>query len=324
MSTTRPCIYIHRVEWCPSDYYMTPANIELLNAFAEVRDHGADPEPAGHGQLVAYMRGADGMLLLNGAHADEVTREALVEAGTLKVIAAAHWWPQIGDMARQIEGSGVEIIDASDACNQAVAEWALGALICGIRRVDVFNRELKAGRWPSWRGTTGILNGKTVGLVAVGRVGRWLLRYLQPFDVRILVYDPGISDDEAQALGAEKVALDELMSTCDAVSLHAPVLDATKDMIGKKELGLLHDGALLVNSARSHLVENEALKHELESGRISAWLDVFEHEPIQESETYLFDLDNVVLTPHIAGTTDDMFERCGRFAIEALHKRLTG
>ena len=63
MSTTRPCIYIHRVEWCPADYYMTPANIELLNAFAEVRDHGADPEPAGHEQLVAYMRGADGMLL---------------------------------------------------------------------------------------------------------------------------------------------------------------------------------------------------------------------------------------------------------------------
>jgi phosphoglycerate dehydrogenase-like enzyme len=302
---------------------MTRANIDLLNSFAEVRDHGSDPQAASHEQLVEYLTGADGVLLLNGAHAMEITYNAVTAAGTLKVIAAAHWWPGIGDMARQIEGSGVEVIDASDACNQAVAEWSLGALICGIRRVDYFNRELKAGRWPSWRGTTGILNGKTVGLVALGRVGRWLLKYLAPFDVRILVYDPGVSEEEAARLGVEKVSLEELMSSSDAVSLHAPVLESTRDMIGRKELALLRDGCLLVNSARSHLIQNEALRKELQSGRIHAWLDVFENEPIGELEQYLFELDNVVITPHIAGTTDDMFERCGRFAIEALRARLT-
>jgi phosphoglycerate dehydrogenase-like enzyme len=301
---------------------MTEANYALLNSFAEVRDHGADPEAATHEKLVEYMKGADGMLLLNGAHADEITLKAITEAGTIQTIAAAHWWPQIGDMAKAIEGSGVEVIDSSEPCNQAVAEWALGALISGVRRVDYFNRALKAGNWPEWRGATGILNGRTVGLVAIGRVGRWLLKYLAPFDVRVLVYDPYISDAEAASLGVEKVELAELMSSCDAISLHAPVLDSTRDMIGEKELALLKDGALLVNSARSHLLENEALKKELESGRISAWLDVFEDEPIGEQEEYLFKLDNVVLTPHIAGTTDDMFERCGRSAIEALRERI--
>lgn len=318
----KPIIYIHRVEWCPAEYYLTQANYDLLNSFAELRDHGSDPEAASHEQLVGYMKGANGMLLLNGAHADEITLDAITEACSLRTIAVSHWWPQIGDMAKAIAGSGVEIIDASDACNQAVAEWALGALICGIRRVDYFNREIHSGNWPAWRGATGILNGKTVGLVAIGRVGRWLLKYLAPFDVKVKVYDPYITDAEAEKLGVEKVGLDELMSTCDAISLHAPVLDSTKNMIGKKELALMKEGALLVNSARSHLLENEALKQELQSGRIYAWLDVFENEPIQECEEYLYELDNVVLTPHIAGTTDDMFERCGRFGIEALREKL--
>ena len=321
--SNKPTVYIHRVEWCPAEYYMSQANYDLLESFAEVRDHGSDPEAATHEQLVEYMKGAEGILLFNGAHADEITMEAITEAATIKTIAAAPWWPQIGAMAKAIEGSGVEVIDASDPCNQAVAEWALGALICGIRRTDYFNREIHAGNWPEWRGSTGLLNGKTIGLVAIGRVGRWLLKYLAPFDVTVKVYDPYISDEEAKSLGVEKVELDVLMSSCDAISLHAPVLDSTKDMITRKELALLKDGALLVNSARSHLVENEALKNELESGRINAWIDVFENEPIEETEEYLFKLDNVVLTPHIAGTTDDMFERCGKAAIEVLKEKLS-
>jgi len=319
----KPCVYIHRVEWCPASYYMTQANVDLLSSFADVRDHGDDARAASTGDLVSHLGGAHGILMLNGSHADEITHDAVTEAGTVKAIAVSHWWPLCEVMKKNVAGTGVEVVDASDPCNQAVAEWALGALICGIRRVDHFNRGIKAGEWPAWRGTTGILNGKTVGLVALGRVGRWLLRYLASFDVRVLVYDPGVTNDEAESLGVEKVDLETLMSSCDAVSLHAPVLDSTKDMIGKHELGLMRDGTLLVNSARSHLVENEALKAELTSGRIGAWLDVFEHEPIEEDEYYLRDLDNVVLTPHIAGTTDDMFERCGRFAIEALKSRLT-
>lgn len=320
--SNKPTIYIHRVEWCPAEYYMTQANYDLLASFAKIRDHRSDPEAATHEELVSYMKGADGMLLLNGAHADEITLEAISEAGTLRTIAAAHWWPQIADMAKAIEGSGVEIIDASEPCNQAVAEWALGALICGIRKTDYFNREIHKGNWPEWRGSTGILNGKTIGLVAIGRVGRWLLKYLEPFDVKVKVFDPYVPNQEAAELGVEKVELDELMASCDAISLHAPVLDSTKDMIGKKALALMKDGALLVNSARSHLLENEALKQELQSGRINAWLDVFENEPILEDEEYLYELDNVVLTPHIAGTTDDMFERCGRSAIETLKNGL--
>lgn len=319
MNSTKPTIYIHRVEWCPADYYMTQKNIDQLASFANVRDFGAHPEALSHEEIVENLRGADAMLLLNGAHAEDITLKAIQESGSsLKLISAAHWWPQIGDMVTAIDGAGVKTIDCSEPCNQAVAEWALGALINGLRKTDLYDRLIKAGGdWPGWRGVAGQLNGSTVGIVALGRVGRWMLRYLEPFDVRILLCDPAISEKEAEELGVEKVDLDTLMATSDAITLHAPPIPATKAMIGKHELSLMKEGALLVNSARAWLLDNDAFSKELQSGRIRAYLDVFEPEPLEQDDI-LRTLDNVVMTPHIAGTTDLMFERCGALAIQAL------
>ena len=320
----RPVVYIHRVEWCPAEYYLTDANRRLLASFAEVRDFGAHPRPVTHAEMVDNLRGANGVLLLNGSHPEEITGKAMRESGTtVRVIAVSHWWPPIEAMARDLEGSGVEILDRSDACNQSVAEWTLGALINGLRKTDVFDRLIKTKPgWPRWRGVAGQLNGATVGLVALGRVGRWVARYLKPFDVRVLVYDPAVSAAQAVELGIEKTDLDTLLRESDAVSLHAPVLPSTKGMIGRRELALMRDGALLVNSARAWLLDGAALLDELRSGRLRAYLDVFEPEPLPDNDP-LRKLDGAVLTPHVAGTTDLMFERCGRFAIEALRERLS-
>jgi phosphoglycerate dehydrogenase-like enzyme len=320
----KPLIYIHRVEWCPAEYYMTQANRDLLASFADVRDEGDCGEAQSHEQMVENLRGADGILLLNSAHADELTYEAVKEAGTVKVTAVSHWWTGQDKSAADMEKAGVKVIDASDPCNQAVAEWALGSIIMGLRKADVFDRLIKTGTdWPEWRGVAGQLNGATVGLVAIGRVGRWLLKYLKPFDTRVLVYDPFVSDEEVAELGAEKADLDTLLKICDAISLHAPVMPETKAMIGKRELGLIRDGALLVNCARAWLLDNDAFRAEMKSGRFRAYLDVFEPEPLPGDDV-LRTLDNVVMTPHVAGTTDLMFERCGRFAIEALRDYLAG
>ncbi|MGD2175392.1 MAG: NAD(P)-dependent oxidoreductase, partial [Candidatus Brocadiaceae bacterium] len=113
------------------------------------------------------------------------------------------------------------------------------------------------------------------------------------------------------------VGLDELLQAADAVSLHAPVTDETKRMMGAHEFSLMRDGALFVNCARAALVDGDALREELSSGRIRAYLDVYEPEP-PPLDDVLRELDNVVMTPHVAGTTDLMFLRCGRRAIEAL------
>jgi phosphoglycerate dehydrogenase-like enzyme len=323
--TVKPLVYIARVEWCPYEYYMDAANERLLKSFARVRNNGDGRERLSHAEMTRHLRGVRALLVLNGAHADEITTEAVREAGTVEVAAVAHWWGQSCDeLAARLKKAGVKTIDASGACNEAVAEWALGAIIAGLRKIDLFDRQMKQGvKWPAWRGVAGQLNGSTVGLVGVGRVGRRLARYLRPFDARVLACDPRLSEKAAARLGVEKTDLDTLLATCDAISLHAPVIPETKGMIGRRELKLIRDGALLVNSARAWLLDNDAFREEMRSGRFRAYLDVHEPEPLPEDDV-LRTLDNVVLTPHVAGTTDAMFRRCGRFAIEALRDRFRG
>src|SRR5512133_308896 len=100
-----------------------------------------------------------------------------------------------------------------------------------------------------------------------GRAGRWVLRYLKPFDVRILACDPGLSKQEAAEMGVELVDLDTLLKTSDVISLHAPVIPQTKAMIGARELGLIKDGALFINCARAWLLDNDAFRAEMQKGR---------------------------------------------------------
>lgn len=324
MPANRPVVYIHRLEWCPYELYMDQTNEQLLASFAEVRNHGDDRQKPTHEQMVQYLRGADAMLLLNGSHIDEITPEALREAGSVRVAVSSHWWEKFNVMVGPWKEVGVTTIDVSDACSQSVAEWTIGAAIAGLRKFDVFDRQMKTGtKWPNWRGVAGQLNGSTVGLVGLGRVGRHVLRYLKPFDVRILVCDPALTPEKATELSVEVVDLHTLLRTADVISLHAPVLPQTKAMIGAHELGLIRDGALLINSARAWLLDNDAFRAEMAKRRFRAYLDVFEPEPPAE-EDILRTLDNVVMTPHVAGTTDAMFLRCGRLAIEALRKQLIG
>jgi len=296
---------------------MDEENEEFLSSFAEVINHGDLPEPLPPDELADVLTGVRGILSLNGSCAGEITPQVLEKAGTVEVISVAHWWGQYNDLAPAWDEMGVSVLDASDACSEAVAEWTLGAMIAGLRKFDEFDRRLKAGeQWPDYR-AAGQLSGSTVGLVGLGRVGRIVLEFLEPFDVQVLVCDPYLSQDEAEFLMVELVELDTLLSEADVVSLHAAVTPETRGMIGARELALIRDGALFVNSARAALVDGEAFRAELAKGRFRAYLDVFEPEPPPEDDV-LRKLDNVVLTPHVAGTTPAMFLRCGHAAIEAL------
>ncbi len=312
-------VYIHRVEWVPADWYMNQRNWDHLASFANYNDHGNDSVVPTHEEMVEYLSGAEAVLVLNGSHADEITAAALKEAGTIKTIAITHWFsPELANACKEAD---VKLQDITWPCSQAVAEWSLGSIINGLRKTDVLDRGIKNGEWPDWR-TCGQLNGSTVGLVATGRIGQYLLKYLAPFDVEVLVFDPYLTPERADELGVTGVDLNTLMSSCDAIALHAPNTPETKDMIGKEQLALMKDGGLLVNGARSFLIDSDAFRDEIKKGRIRAALDVFDNEPLEESEYYLRDLDNVILTPHVAGTTELMFERCAYYAMEAIRERL--
>lgn len=319
----KPRVYIHRLYYCTYDLYMDAGNEALLTSFADVVSHADRQRAVPPEEVAEGLRGARAILSFNGSGAEDVTTELLKQAGTVEFAVISHWWHGSSDAAAEAwRQAGVLVYDVSDGCNEAVAEWTVGAAIAGLRRFDHYDRAMKRGEpWPERIGVAGQLTGSTLGLVGLGRVGRLVARFLRPFRVRLLAYDPFIRPEVAAELGVELVDLDTLLRTSAAVSLHLPVTPETRGIIGRRELALMRDGALLINSARAALLDNEALREELASGRLRAYLDVFEPEP-PPPDDILRRLDNVVLTPHLAGHTGPMYLDCGRRAIEKLRELL--
>jgi phosphoglycerate dehydrogenase-like enzyme len=159
-------------------------------------------------------------------------------------------------------------------------------------------------KWPDPGGVARRLNGSTVGIVGLGRVGRCVINFLKPFGVRILGYDAYVSTDSCAQPGIERTDLETLLSTADVVTLHMAVASETRGMLGA--LSLMKTGAVFVNCARAALVNGESFRQELAKKRFTAYLDVFEPEP-PAPDDILRKLDNVVMTPHVADSTDIMF-----------------
>lgn len=223
-------------------------------------------------------------------------------AGTVKLIVT----PAVFDR-------GVVVSSGAVANGIPVAYYTLAAILFAAKNV-FFTRELhRTGdlldREPPIRLREPGVHGKRVGIVGASAIGRMVIDLLRPIGFEIVVYDPYLGATDSQALGVTAAGLDELCATSDIVSLHAPVLPETMGMIGRAQLGLMRDGAMLINTARGYLVDHEALEAELVSGRLHAVLDVTDpHEPLP-SDSPLFELPNVFLTPHIAGAhaSTDMF-----------------
>ena len=164
---------------------------------------------------------------------------------------------------------------------------------------------------------------KTIGVVGASHVGRLVIEHLRRFDFQILLYDPFVTPLAARDMGAKKVGLSELMSGSDVVSLHAPLLKDTLHMITARELSLMPDGATLINTARGGLIDQQALIEELTKGRLFAVLDTTDPELLPESSV-LFDLPNVFLTPHIAGSLGDETQRLTDFVVAEIERYARG
>jgi phosphoglycerate dehydrogenase-like enzyme len=218
------------------------------------------------------------------------------------------------------------IFSANVAIALNVAETTVGMLIAAPRRWIEFATHFRAtGEWkPSHIESEGqFLLGAVVGLVSASAVGREVIKLLQPFDVTILVYDPYISEEQASELGVEKVELNELFERSDMVSLHAPKIPETTNMIGAEQLKLLKDGAALVNTARGAVIDHDALLAECRTGRITAALDVTEPEPPAQDSPFR-ELENVIITPHIAARGSYGLFRIGETTLKALEDRFAG
>jgi glyoxylate reductase len=211
---------------------------------------------------------------------------------------------------------GVEVTNTPGVLDAATADLAFALLLATRRRLVEGDDLVRSGRWgTSWSQAPMLgreVTGSTLGIVGLGRIGRAMARRAHGFDMRVLYHQRRPSDDTS----LEYRTLDELMRGSDVVSIHAPLTPETKGLISRERLALLRDGATLVNTARGALVDEDALVEELVSGRISAGLDVFVHEP--EVPEALFALANVVLTPHIGSGTVETRAAMTRVVVDNL------
>lgn len=218
---------------------------------------------------------------------------------------------------------GLLFSSAADANAIPVAEYTVGTILLvgkgvfALRERYAREREFVVAKVEKTVGNYG----RTVGIVGASRIGRRVIDLLRPYDFDLCVYDPYATIEPGD--GVRQVDLPELLAACDIVSLHAPLTGETRRMIGAAELAAMRDDAILINTARGELVDHDALVLELKSGRLSAVLDVTDPEPLP-ADSVLFDLPNVFLTPHIAGSQGNELARLGASAVDEVERLATG
>lgn len=209
---------------------------------------------------------------------------------------------------------GVRVFNMPGVNTDSVAEMAFALMIGAARRVAEGDRLIRAGQWPRVMGRT--LIGKILGLIGTGAIGRRLAELTAGFGMTVLGCDP-FPNDAFTALGGVYLPLEDLLAAADVVSIHAPLTSDTRHMIGATQLARMKPGAILVNTARGPVVDEEALRLALETGSIfAAGLDVFESEPAFGSS--IAKLDNVVVTPHIAASSLETMEHMDETCIETI------
>jgi glyoxylate reductase len=270
-------------------------------------DELEDVEVAGLDALGAPRKDLDGLIVAN----EPVPLDLLP---ALKIVANFGVGYDRIDVAG-CAARGVTVSNTPGVLDAATADLAF-ALITAVRReIVVADRFVRSAGWSgSWSegGLAEELSGSTLGIVGLGRIGSAVARRARGFDLRVLYTQRRRTDSE---LG-EYRELDALLAESDLVSIHAPLTPETEGLIDARRLALLRDGAVLVNTARGEIVDEPALVCELASGRISAGLDVFAHEPAVPAE--LLELPNVVLTPHVGSATRQTREAMTRLVVDNL------
>ena len=216
---------------------------------------------------------------------------------------------------------GIVVTSAAQANATPVAEFTMAALTMAAKDVFTRARRYHGGTFPAGGGP-GLL-GARVGVVGASRIGRLVLDRLRGSGVTALLADPYVTADQARELGAELTDLDTLCARSDLITLHAPALPETHRLIDARRLSLIPDGAVLINTARGSLVDTAALVQQCTTGRISALLDVTDPEPLPAGHP-LFDLDNVLITPDLAGAEGRVVRRLGEFATAEIDRLLRG
>lgn len=268
---------------------------------------------------------ADADILLTGWGCPLIGAATLLAAPRLRAVVHAAGTVK-GHVGPEVFARGIAVSSSAWANALPVAEYTVAMILLAGKDAFAIARRYRESRTrlDLVRDYPDIGNyRRTVGVVGASLVGRAVLRLLAPFDLELLVHDPYLSTTDANEVGAELVGLDALCRRSRVLSVHAPALPTTRNMIDATRLALLPDGATLINTARGSLVDQDALENELRTGRISAVLDVTEPEVLPGGSA-LWDLPNLVITPHLAGSVGAELRRIGASALAEVSRIVAG
>ncbi|HEY8449260.1 MAG TPA: phosphoglycerate dehydrogenase [Bacillota bacterium] len=297
-----------------------PLPLDSLSALHEIAEVVAFERSPRGAELEEAVRDADALITRSNTN---VTRELLAAAPRLRVVGRAGVGIDNIDLEAATE-RGIVVINVAGGNSVAVAEHVFGLLLGLCRHILAADRSVREGRWERSRFVGDELRGKTIGIVGLGRVGGEVAVRASAFGMRVIAYDPYIPLSRFQSLGAERIGtLEDLLAAADIVTLHTPLTDETRGMIDREALRRMKRGAYLINAARGSIVDEAALVEALESGHLAgAAIDVFAQEPPGDHPFYR--LPNVVLTPHLGGSTREALDYNTRTIAEQVAQALRG
>ena len=294
---------------------LSPATVHALGPDFEVRHVDGTDRPA----LLAAVADASALLVRSATKVDD---EVLAAARSLKVVARAGVGLDNVDVKAATQ-AGVMVVNAPQSNIVSAAELAVGLLLAAARNISPAHAALRRGEWKRSKFSGVELYEKTAGIVGLGRIGALVAQRLSAFGMHIVAYDPFVAAGRAAQMGVRLVSLDELLRTSDAISVHLPKTAETAGLMGADQLALTKPGTILVNAARGGIVDEQALFAALKEGHLgAAGLDVFATEPCTDSP--LFELDNVVATPHLGASTDEAQEKAGVAVARSVRLALAG
>ncbi|MQA78654.1 MAG: phosphoglycerate dehydrogenase [Streptosporangiales bacterium] len=294
---------------------LSPAGTALLAEDFDVREVDGTDRAA----LLPALADAEALIVRS---ATQVDVEALGAAPKLRVVARAGVGLDNVDVSAATK-RGVMVVNAPQSNIVSAAEHAIALLLATARNVPQADAALKAGEWKRSKYTGVELHGKVVGILGLGRIGVLVAQRLSAFGVKLIAYDPYVPAARASQIGVRLVSLDELLGESDFITVHLPKTPETKGLVGEHELDLVRPDVRIVNAARGGIIDDDALAAALKDGRVAgAGVDVFPTEPCTDSP--LFSLANVVVTPHLGASTHEAQEKAGVAVAKSVRRALAG
>lgn len=296
---------------------ISPKGVALLKqqGFETVEAYGSTPE-----KIKELIKDADAVIVRSET---KITADVLDAADKLKAVGRAGVGVDNIDIPAASE-KGVIVMNTPTGNTIATAELTFTHILCGTRPIAQANASIHGGVWnrKAFSGTE--LKGKTLAVLGMGRIGAEVAKRAKAFDMKVVAYDPFLTEARAKTLGVEMVALQDAFKMADYITVHMPLTEATKYMIDEKAFEMMKQGVRVFNCARGGIIKESALIEALKSGKVAAaGLDVYEKEPLTK-DSPLLGFPNLVLTPHLGASTKEATECCGIEVAEVIAEALSG